>query len=351
MARTRVIVRRNGRVVGHMTYGSEAEAAAHAAKMQGAASGLEALLAPASNRKPRRNGAAQLTAHQEKALRYIADNSYGNRYAVNVKRGEVGLRTAHALETLGLVTLEAHSGLSGRKKIGGFAGKFKGYEQKYVSDVTALLTPEGQALAVSLLAPKKNPSIGRGTKHRDIVAHAVEERLLEEGVEPRAARSRGYAIATASEKARRRGKVYVSRLRANPTPIDIASLDFAQFKKTVIIDTQYPTRSGRRFARVISKDGTFVTDVPISDGGISGGEKRVRGADAIKKRAWEQLRVHLKPSTWKPSVRVNPAGSVAYGGTSIRIAEGTYTVMPHGPSFKGPDGFVSAKRWVDTHGA
>ena len=253
MARTRVIVRRNGRVVGHMTYGSEAEAAAHAAKMQGAASGLEALLAPAApatNRKPRRN-----------------------------------------------------------------------------------------------------PSIGRGTKHRDIVAHAVEERLLDEGVEPREARSRGYAIATASEKARRRGKVYVSRLRANPTPIDIGSLDFAQFKKTVIIDTQYPTRSGRRFARVISKDGTFVTDVPISDGGISGGEKRVRGADAIKKRAWEQLRVHLKPSTWKPSVRVNPAGSVAYGGTSIRISDGTYTVMPHGPSFKGPDGFVSAKRWVDTHGA
>lgn len=255
MARTRVVVRRNGRVVGHMTYGSEAEAVAHAAKMQGAAAGLEALLAPAAPASNRRK------------------------------------RT------------------------------------------------------------RRNPSIGRGTKHRDIVAHAVEERLREEGVPKREARSRGYAIATASEKARRRGKVYVSRLRANPTPIDIASLDFDHFKKTVIIDTEYPTRSGRRFARVISKDGTFVTDVPVSDGGISGNAHRVRGADAIKKRAWEQLRVHLKPSTWKPSVRVNPAGSVAYGGTSIRISDGTYTVMPHGPSFRGPDGFVSAKRWVDTHGA
>lgn len=256
MARTRVVVRRNGRVVGQMTYGSEAEAVARAAQMQNAASGLEALLAPApvANRKPRRT-------------------------------------------------------------------------------------------------TRRNPSIGRGTAHRDRVAAAVEERLLGEGVEPRAARSRAYAIATASEKQRQRGRLSVQRLRANPTPIDIGSLDFDQFKKTVIIDTQYPTRSGRRFARVISKDGTFVTDVPISDGGISGGAHRVRGADAIKKRAWEQLRVHLKPSTWKPSVRVNPAGSVAYGGTSIRISDGTYTVMPHGPSFKGPDGFVSAKRWIDTHGA
>ena len=354
MARTRVVVRRNGRVVGHMTYGSEAEAVAHAAKMQGAAAGLEALLAPAApaaNRKPRRNGAAQLTAHQEKALRYIVDNSYGGNHPVEVDRGEVGIRTAHALEKMGLVTLEAHSGMGGWKKIGGFAGKYKGREQRYQSDVTALLTPEGKALAVSLLAPKKNPSIGRGTKHRDTVAAAVEERLLEEGLEPRAARSRAYAIATASEKQRRRGRLSVQHLLPNPTPIDIGSLAFDQFKKTVIIDTQYPTRSGRRFARVISKDGTFVTDVPISDGGISGGEKRVRGADAIKKRAWEQLRVHLKPSTWKPSVRVNPAGSVAYGGTSIRISDGTYTVMPHGPAFKGPDGFVSAKRWIDTHGA
>lgn len=254
MARTRVVVRRNGRVVGHMTYGSETEAMRHAAKMQNAAAGLEALLAPAP--------------------------------AANRKR-----------------------------------------------------------------KPRRNPSIGRGTAHRDRVAAAVEERLLEEGLEPRAARSRAYAIATASEKQRRRGRLSVQHLLPNPTPIDIASLDFDHFKKTVIIDTEYPTRSGRRFARVISKDGTFVTDVPVSDGGISGNAHRVRGADAIKKRAWEQLRVHLKPSTWKPSVRVNPAGSVAYGGTSIRISDGTYTVMPHGPSFRGPDGFVSAKRWVDTHGA
>jgi len=237
VARTRVVVRRNGRVVGEMTYASEAEAVANAAKMQGAASGLEALLAPASNRKPRR----------------------------------------------------------------------------------------------------RNPSIGRGTKHRDTVAEAIAKRLRGEGVPKREAVSRGFAIATAAE------------LRRNPTPIDIASLDFGHFKKTVKIAGYYNVRTGRRFARVVSKDGTFVTDVPVADGGKDG--SRAKGADAIKRRAYEQLRIHIEPTTWKPSVRVNPAGSVAYGGTSIRIHAGTYTVMPHGPSFSGPDGFVSAKKWIDTHGA
>lgn len=259
MARTRVVLRRNGSKVGEVTYASEAEALQHAAKMQGAAAGLEALLAPApvSNRKPRR----------------------------------------------------------------------------------------------------RNPSIGRGTAHRDRVAEAVEERLLAEGVAPRAARSRAYAIATASERRRQRGELSVQRLlpnphlRANPTPIDIGSLDFAHFKKTVKIAGYYNVRTGRRFARVVSKDGTFVSDVPVADGGKDG--SRARGADAIKRRAYEQLRLHIEPTNWKPSVRVNPdnAGRVAYGGTSIRIHQGTYQVMPHGPSFQGPDGFVAAKKWIDTHGA
>ena len=241
MARTRVVLRRNGQQVGEVIYASETEAVANAAKMQGAASGLEALLAPAAPATNRRK-------------------------------------------------------------------------------------------------PRRNPSIGRGTKHRDTVAEAIAKRLRGEGVPKREAVSRGFAIATAAE------------LRHNPTPIDIASLDFGHFKKTVKIAGYYNVRTGRRFARVVSKDGTFVTDVPVADGGKDG--SRAKGADAIKRRAYEQLRIHIQPTTWKPSVRVNPAaGSVAYGGTSIRIHAGTYTVMPHGPSFKGPDGFVSAKKWIDTHGA
>jgi len=237
MARTRVILRRNGSKVGEVSYASESEAVQRAAQMQGAASGLEALLAPAPNRR------------------------------------------------------------------------------------------------------RRNPSIGRGTAHRDRVEAAIERRLRAQGEPKASARSRAYAIATAAE------------LRRNPTPIDVASLDFAHFKRTTVIKGYYNVRTGRRFARVMSKDGTFVTDVPVADGGNDG--HRVHGADAIKKRAYEQLRIHIQPATWKPSVRVNPgsAGSVRYGGTAIRIADGTYTVQPHGPSFSGPDGFVSAKKWIDTHGA
>jgi hypothetical protein len=201
------------------------------------------------------------------------------------------------------------------------------------SGLEALLAP------ASNRKPRRNPSIGRRTKHRDTVAKAIAKRLRGEGVAKREAVSRGFAIATAAE------------LRKNPTPIDIASLDFPHFKKTVKIAGYYNVRTGRRFARVVSKDGTFVTDVPVADGGKDG--SRAKGADAIKRRAYEQLRIHIQPTTWKPSVRVNPsrAGNVAYGGTSIRIANGTYTVQPHGPSFSGPDGFVSAKKWIDTHGA
>ena len=180
-----------------------------------------------------------------------------------------------------------------------------------------------------------NPSIGRGTKHRDMVAEAIAKRLRSEGVPKAEATSRGFAIATAAE------------LRKNPTPIDIASLDFPHFKKTVKIAGYYNVRTGRRFARVVSKDGTFVTDVPVADGGKEG--SRAKGADAIKRRAYEQLRIHIQPTTWKPSVRVNPAqvGRVPYRGAAIKIEAGTYTVEPHGATFSGPGGFVAAKKWIE----
>jgi hypothetical protein len=162
-------------------------------------------------------------------------------------------------------------------------------EYGYVVALKPLTLPTQQSTRL-------NPSIGRGTKHRDTVAEAVTKRLRSQGVAKAEATSRAYAIATAAEQ-RRQG------LRTNPTPIDIASLDFGHFKKTVKIAGYYNVRTGRRFARVVSKDGTFVTDVPVADGGKEG--SRAKGADAIKRRL-ETMGVELRdgPTDTKWSVRV-----------------------------------------------
>jgi len=330
MPRTRVILRRNGSKVGEVTYASESEAVAHAAKMQGAASGIEALLAPAApatNRKrnpmTKRGAVAQVGGLLKRAgvpIYKKATRHEEGRDGVSVR---LGFRK-------GTIDVVSHSRNAAA----------------FMADVVRATEAAGWRVifdnaaggAVSLAPPlAKNPSIGRGTKHRDAVAGAVAKRLRAQGIAKKEAVSRGFAIATAAE------------LRTNPTPIDVASLDFGHFKKTVKIAGYYNVRTGRRFARVVSKDGTFVTDVPVADGGKGG--SRAKGADAVKRRAYDQLRVHLQPTTWKPSVRVNPAGSVAYGGTTIRIAAGTYTVQPHGPVFNGPGGFVAAKKWIDSHGA
>lgn len=90
---------------------------------------------------PRRNP-PKLTDHQVEALLYLADNSHGGKYSVNVQRGEVGERTAHALEKLGLVTCEGHAG-SHTSRIGGFTGK-AGYQKKAFTEVRASLTPLGK---------------------------------------------------------------------------------------------------------------------------------------------------------------------------------------------------------------
>jgi len=90
----------------------------------------------------------KLTPHQVKALIYIADNSYGGKVPVHVQRGEVGERTAHALEKLGLVTCEGHAG-SHTSRIGGFTGK-AGYQKKAFTEVRASLTPLGKAVAAAL---------------------------------------------------------------------------------------------------------------------------------------------------------------------------------------------------------
>ena len=328
MARTRVVVRRNGRVVGQVVYGSEAEAVRHAATMQREASGLEALLAPAApttNRKRNPMTKQGAVAQVGGLLKRAGVPIYKKATRHEAGRDGVTVRLGFRKGTIDVVSHSRNAAA-------------------FMADVVRATEAAGWRVifdnvaggAVSIAPPlAKNPSIGRGTKHRDIVAKAIAKRMRGQGVPKKEAVSRGFAIATAAE------------LRHNPTPIDIASLEFKDFAKTVIIDSQYNVRSGRRFARVISKDGTFVTDVPVADGQGSG----AKGAKAIKQRAWEQLRIHLQPSTWKPSVRVNPAGSVAYGGTSIRIHNGTYQVQPHGPSFQGPDGFVRAKAWIDQHGA
>jgi len=325
VAHTRVVLRRNGSKVGEVTYASESEAVAHAAKMQGAASGLEALLAPATNRKPRRNGAARAVSGSTRPTRTSQVNAY---------------LAAHGFPG---VMLHRSARYAYCHFYGGEADDWTD-TSVYVPRVSDLTLDGWLSEARICAKTRRNPSIGRGTKHRDTVAEAVTKRLRAQGVAKKEATSRAYAIATAAEQ-RRQG------LRTNPTPIDIASLDFGHFKKTVKIAGYYNVRTGRRFARVASKDGTFVTDVPVADGGKEG--SRAKGADAIKRRAYEQLRIHIEPTNWKPSVRVNPskAGSVAYGGASIRIHAGTYTVLPHGPSFSGPDGFVGAKKWIDTHGA
>ena len=361
MARTRVVLRRNGSKVGEVTYASESEAVHHAAKMQGAASGLEALLAPATpvaNRKPRRNPSIG-RGPRRNGFRDAIGAAMAAYKGVGQAAREAGSATVEAARA-GIADAKAAPGRAlqrakdaARLKAEAIAEKAReakreAEHQRVRQGVNAAIdTIEEYGYVVALKpltlptqqSTRLNPSIGRGTKHRDTVAGAVTKRLRAQGVAKKEAVSRGFAIATAAE------------LRHNPTPIDIASLDFGHFKKTVKIAGYYNVRTGRRFARVVSKDGTFVTDVPVADGGKDG--SRAKGADAIKRRAYEQLRIHIEPTNWKPSVRVNPskAGSVAYGGTSIRIHAGTYTVLPHGPSFSGPDGFVGAKKWIDTHGA
>lgn len=309
--RYKVTLRKNGAVCGEAVYATRGEALSAAAAMKSASSGIEAVLAqmdePATNPRRRR--------------RRNPDWTEAELVAFLKGRPE---------------------GITVKELVYGFGGTAQGHTKRLaalVSKNVLVYEPWAKGGGHYRLALRRNPSMGRGTKHRDTVAEAIEKKLRREGESKAEARSRAFAIATAAEQ-RRQG------LRANPTPIDVASLDFAKFKATTKIDGFYNVRTGRRFARVMSKDGTFVTDVPVKDG--TPGESGVHGADAIKRRAYEQLRIHLKPSAWKPSVRVNPGpGRVPYKGAAIKIEEGTYTVEPHGATFSGPGGFVAAKKWIE----
>lgn len=85
-----------------------------------------------------------LTAHQTAALKYIADNSFGGAYMVDVKREEVGARTAGALERLGLIRTNAERGTHS-VKIGGFCG-YAGHKTVAFTDLRAELTAAGLAV-------------------------------------------------------------------------------------------------------------------------------------------------------------------------------------------------------------
>lgn len=341
MARTRVILRKHGSTYGEVTYPSESEAVAAAAKMQGESAGLEALLAPATpERNPRRRKARKNpsigrgTKHRDMVAEAIEKRLRAEGEPKAEARSRAyAIATAAEQRRQGLrknpTQREALAQIVGMLKKAGMPFYKEGTRhEKEREGITVRLGHRKGTISVHTNAPNAAALMAQ-VKH---VTGAAGWRVIFDN-------AAGGAV------------VIAPPLKQNPTPIDIASLDFDHFKKTVKIAGYYNVRTGRRFARVVSKDGTFVTDVPVADGGNDG--RRAKGAEAIKHRAYEQLRIHLQPTTWKPSVRVNPAnaGSVRYGGTSIRIHAGTYTVMPHGPTFKGPDGFVSAKKWIDTHGA
>lgn len=234
------------------------------------------------------------------------------------------------------------------RKNGQVCGEMSYPSQAAANAAAAQMQAQGsaglEALAVTPnRKPRRNPSIGRGTKHRDRVAAAVTKRLRAQGVPKDEATSRGFAIATAAE------------LRHNPMAADLSSMPFEEFAKHVVIGKGYQTLSGRRFVRVHSRDNVVMTDVPVSDGD---GHAPMKRAIDIKHRAYEQLRLHLVPQVATGPLagvarkrRRNPAGSVDYNGAKIRIENGVYTVLPSGRQFSGPGGFVAAKKWIDQHGA
>jgi len=329
--RYRVVVRRNERECGEMSYASQSEARDAAAKMnrEGAA-GVEALmLGPGRTENRRRNPKA--VSGSTRPSRTSQVNAY---LAAHGFPGVMLHRSAR----------DAYCHF-----YGGEADDWTD-TSVYVPRVSDLTLDgwlsEARKCAASAL---RNPSIGRATKHRDTVAKAVMKRLRKQGVAKGEATSRAYAIATAAEQ-RRQGT------RRNPMTADLASMPFEEFAKHVVVGKGYNTLSGRRFVRVHSRDNAIVTDVPVSDGD---GSPPLRRAIDIKQRAYDQLRVHLQPQpsmgeveNRRRSRRRNPdnAGNVAYGGRVIRIVDGTYTVVG-GPTFSGPGGFVAAKKWVEQHGA
>jgi hypothetical protein len=94
----------------------------------------------------------KLTPHQVDALSYLASIPPGYKADVCVKA--VGLRTARALEEMGLIKLHVEEGTY-RVGYGLFGKQGKSAVRKTYSDFTATLTPEGRAAA----ATRRNPSI------------------------------------------------------------------------------------------------------------------------------------------------------------------------------------------------
>ncbi len=331
--RFRVIVRKNGRECGEMSYSSESEARVAAGRMgrEGAA-GVEALmLGPARTENRRRRNPPKALTGSTRPTRTSQVDAYLATHGFPGVRLHRSARDAYC------------------HFYGGEADRWD-ETSVYVPRVSDLTLDGWLEEARMCAGQRRNPSIGRGTAHRDRVAAAVAQRLRREGESKAEATSRAYAIATAAEQ-RRQG------LRKNPMTADLASMPFEEFCKHVVVGKGYNTLSNRRFVRVHSRDKAVMTDVPVSDGD---GSPPLKRAIDVKRRAYDQLRIHLIP---QPSVaeieqanrrrrqrRRNPdGGRVSYGGHTIHIVSGTYRVEG-GPSFSGPGGFVAAKKWIDQHG-
>lgn len=84
-----------------------------------------------------------MTPHQIKALRYLARIPPGHKADVQTKA--VGLRTAQALEKMGLIKLRVDTGTR-RIGYGGFGAQGKRAVTETYLDVTATLTAEGRAV-------------------------------------------------------------------------------------------------------------------------------------------------------------------------------------------------------------
>lgn len=89
----------------------------------------------------------ELTPHQVKALRYLANIPPGYKSDVQVKA--VGLRTARVLEKLGLIKLRVEEGTR-RVGYGGFGAQGRRAVTETYYDVTATVTPLGRAAVKAL---------------------------------------------------------------------------------------------------------------------------------------------------------------------------------------------------------
>ena len=309
-------------------------------------SGRDAMLHP-SFYKPRKNPSTSLGSYGEirtkKPLNAAAkrvvqsfiagDNSYSDLHAYLTEHG-FGPEALHSPAQIA----EARKGVRAPRKNPMTASaalklaedRVSGMKLKTGYTARVILQPKIQSFSVRTIEP--HPTAGaKGYHVADGVWHAGVGRFYITGSGgAQIQRALGDLAYGAAEL------MGAAPLRKNPMTADLASMDFDEFAKHVVIGKGYNTLSGRRFARVHSRDNAVVTDVPISDG--DGGSPLKRAID-IKHRAYDQLRVHLVPGQTladRKLPRRNPAMpdyDVAYKdakGRMVREAVRTKTQPPRG---------------------